>query len=528
MYCRSTHGDGGFVWLQILDFHIAKLLGRHLMCCFLMSQMSIIAIDLLKGSMSNNASQSEDWNRWVPGLCQIRRFNSVDCKRSKSTWRAVFFFLSTIQWKFSPDHQTAANFHKSEILFHFSDFLADSSGKNSFCKLGMRRFPFLLYLEYTLIHVILHTSRIMGRHSLTHNDQFTTTSNNMGCNSTMRVTNCTSCLLSPSCVWCMPNLNTNAGSTSFCAYQSERNSVLCQGTYVTAASGSVCEMKSVSISNVSVVLMTIFVTACCCSCFTSLCYCLLRSFSKSQRQINPTGGSRIEEAEAQWVPRHLSASDLCLTAVSADPGYAVAEVDSAQSRDQSTNLNRTTALSLRYNAPSGRRFSADCNSADGVPISTPLTIDDDVSLYTRSDSFNRHQMLAQVGEVRALSVRIFSHLTHAATESVSALSSTMLPRQPMPTATYVPDSEAEEMTAVEPGVRLESRQVWAHGSCHRVKEKRRGVQWRDGWRHHRLSNYRTLRHSSLPHRNTVLWHDIPFIPHSTITLDVYRVMNQND
>jgi hypothetical protein len=322
----------------------------------------------------------------------------------------------------------------------------------------MRRFPFLLFLEYTFLHFLLHTSRIMGRHSLMHNEQLTTTGMNMGCNSTMRITNCTSCLQLPSCVWCMPNLNVNAASTSFCAFQSERNSVLCQGTFVNSASGSVCEMKSVSISNVSVVLMTIFVTACCCSCFTSLCYCLLRSFSKSQRQINPSGGSRIEEAEAQWVPRHLSASNLCLTAVSADLGYAVAEVDSAQSRDNS-NFNRTTAVSLRYNAPSGRRFSADCNSADGVPISTPFTIDDDVSLYTRSDSFNHNQMLAQVGEVRALSVRILSHLTHAATESVSALSSTILPRQPIPTATFVPDSEAEEMTAVEPGVRLESRQV---------------------------------------------------------------------
>ena len=295
----------------------------------------------------------------------------------------------------------------------------------------------------------------MARHSLKFIDQLTATGNDVGCNSTMRVTNCTSCLLSPSCVWCMPNVNTNAGSASFCSYRSERNSVLCQGTYVTAASGAVCEMKSVSISNVSVVLMTIFVTACCCSCFTSLCYCLLRSFSKSQRQINPSGGSRIEEAEAQWVPRHLSASNLCLTAVSADPGYAVAEVDSAQPRDQ----NRTTAVSLRYNASSGRRLSADCNSLDGVPISTPLTIDDDVSLYTRSDSFNHRQMLAHVGEVRALSVRILSHLTHAATESVSALSSTILPRQPIPTATFAPDSEVEEMTAVEPGVRLESRQV---------------------------------------------------------------------
>lgn len=304
----------------------------------------------------------------------------------------------------------------------------------------------------------MYPSKFLAEDSLTDYHQIIATNAMTGCNSTMRVSNCTSCLQLPSCVWCMPNLNSNSGSSSFCAYQSQRNSMQCQGAFVAAGSGSVCEMKSLSISNVSVVLMTIFVTACCCSCFTSLCYCLMRSFSKSQRRVNPMGNDRIEEAEAQWVSRRLSTSHLCLTVVSADPGYAVAIVDSVQSRDQSSNFNSSAPSFFRHFTPSGRRFSADCNSVDRAPIA-PLTVEDDVSLYTRSNSFSHNQTHDQEGQVRALSVRILSHLTQAATESLSTLSSSILPRQPIPTATFVPSLETGIATPTESGTRLESRQV---------------------------------------------------------------------
>ena len=63
------------------------------------------------------------------------------------------------------------------------------------------------------------------------------------------------------------------------------------------------------------------------------------------------------------MPRHLSASDLCLTAVSADPGYAVAEVDSAQQRRDLDELREVEAALHRLDVGS-YGDCADC----GEPI----------------------------------------------------------------------------------------------------------------------------------------------------------------
>ena len=86
----------------------------------------------------------------------------------------------------------------------------------------------------------------------------------------------------------------------------------CQGAYLTTENLAQCDVKSINVSNVAIILMSIFVTACCCSCLTSLLYCLMRSITKSHHRTSPVHIGPMEHAEAQWVNDSSPAYSHCV------------------------------------------------------------------------------------------------------------------------------------------------------------------------------------------------------------------------
>jgi hypothetical protein len=191
----------------------------------------------------------------------------------------------------------------------------------------------------------------------------------LNCNSTRNVYNCTNCLSIQNCAWCLPTDNGNL------AYCTDFN-VLCRGSFNTYSNNVVCNAKP-SISNVSVTLMIIFFTACCCLCLSTLCYCGIRSYVKTRTRVHLVSAGAIEEAQVQWSP--YSYDTTINQTVRTNPGY---------SSDTTTPTTAVAVECVEWNACHEDRLSIplgyqtnyngtepdNCNHAISVPISTPVSL----------------------------------------------------------------------------------------------------------------------------------------------------------
>ena len=172
------------------------------------------------------------------------------------------------------------------------------------------------------------------------------------CNTSLLLSNCSSCLKQSACAWCLPYVSTGSSmiSSPFCTSQSQIGYMNCQGRDITTATSSICHTKPINVSDITVILMTIFFTACCFSCLTSLGYCMLRSFGKSQRRVNPIEDSSLEQAEAQWVNNDLPNHPDCIEITRDYPGFIV----STESRSQTEMIIYDLTLGIENNHENSR------------------------------------------------------------------------------------------------------------------------------------------------------------------------------
>lgn len=194
------------------------------------------------------------------------------------------------------------------------------------------------------------------------------------CNSTLNLFNCTSCLGTQNCIWCLPIDNGNQILLPHCAVQSYP-SQMCQVSFNTYSNIVVCSAKPIGISNVSVTLMIIFFTACCCLCLSTLCYCGLRSYIKSRNRVHLVLAGAIEEAQVQWSPYSYDRNPTY--AVRANPGYNVnSTAVEVECVEWSTCQIDSSAIPLGYQTSHDVNNGVvvdDCNYAISVPISTPVS-----------------------------------------------------------------------------------------------------------------------------------------------------------
>jgi hypothetical protein len=199
------------------------------------------------------------------------------------------------------------------------------------------------------------------------------------CNSTRNVYNCTSCLSSQHCAWCLPINNFNQARCTDL-------DTTCQGSYNTYSNSIICNAKP-NISNVSVTLMIIFFTACCCLCLSTICYCGVRSYMKNRNRVHIVSAGAIEEAHVQWSPYSYDSNPN--RPVRANPGYnsnstTPAAAVAVECVEWNACHEDRLSIPLGYQTNYNGAEPENCNYT--VPVSTPISLGHSAAHYRLPNS----------------------------------------------------------------------------------------------------------------------------------------------